>query len=112
MAANLVDMIPNATSTPLTWLVAGALLGRLEYRAPVPATTAGELPLAAGPPERGPPIRPRPALAATRIPAAGQPLAPGRIEAGYTRQTARHDRKAAQSAPADLPRDISGKTPT
>ena len=30
LAANLVDMIPNATSTVLTWLIAGALLGRLE----------------------------------------------------------------------------------
>lgn len=28
--ANLVDLIPNATVTPVTWLVAGALLGRVE----------------------------------------------------------------------------------
>lgn len=32
LAANMVDMIPNATLTPVTLLVAGALLGRLEWR--------------------------------------------------------------------------------
>lgn len=30
LALNLVDMIPNATLTPLTWLCAGAILGRAE----------------------------------------------------------------------------------
>ena len=28
LAANLLDMIPNATLTPLTWLIGGALAGR------------------------------------------------------------------------------------
>lgn len=83
MAANLIDMIPNATSTPLTWLVAGALLGRLEYR--VPVTAAGEVPLAAGPPQ-------------------DLSLASGRVEGAYTRQTRRHDRKSSDAIP--------GKTPT
>ena len=32
LAANLVDLIPNATQTTLTWLWAGALAGRLERR--------------------------------------------------------------------------------
>lgn len=32
LAGNLIDMIPNATLTPVTWLVAGALMGRLEWR--------------------------------------------------------------------------------
>jgi hypothetical protein len=32
LAGNLIDLIPNATSTPLTWLMAGALLGRLELK--------------------------------------------------------------------------------
>lgn len=31
LAANLVDLIPNATLTPVTWLVAGALAGRYAY---------------------------------------------------------------------------------
>jgi hypothetical protein len=30
LAGNLVDLIPNATITPLTWLIAGSLWGRLE----------------------------------------------------------------------------------
>ena len=30
LAANLVDLIPNATITPLTWMIAGAIWGRLE----------------------------------------------------------------------------------
>lgn len=33
LTANLLDLIPNATLTPITWLLGGALLGRLEYRA-------------------------------------------------------------------------------
>ncbi|MGV8988674.1 MAG: hypothetical protein ACOH2H_20615 [Cypionkella sp.] len=33
LAANLIDMIPNATMTPLTWLVAGALAGRCRFAA-------------------------------------------------------------------------------
>jgi len=41
LAINLVDLIPNATLTPITWMIAGALLGvaeraRENYRAPVP----------------------------------------------------------------------------
>lgn len=31
IAANLVDLIPNATLTPVTWLLAGALAGRCAY---------------------------------------------------------------------------------
>ncbi|TYO88749.1 hypothetical protein [Oceanicella actignis] len=30
LAANLIDLIPNASLTPLTWMIAGALAGRLE----------------------------------------------------------------------------------
>lgn len=30
LIANLIDLIPNATITPLTWLVVGALWGRIE----------------------------------------------------------------------------------
>lgn len=32
LAANLVDLLPNAGLTPLSWLLAGSLIGRLEYR--------------------------------------------------------------------------------
>lgn len=39
LAINLIDLIPNATLTPITWMIAGALLGTAErarenYRAP------------------------------------------------------------------------------
>jgi hypothetical protein len=30
LAGNLIDMIPNSGMTPLTWLIVGALFGRLE----------------------------------------------------------------------------------
>lgn len=33
LAANLVDLVPNSSNTPLTWLLAGALWGRLEWQA-------------------------------------------------------------------------------
>lgn len=32
LAANLIDMVPNSSNTPLTWLMAGALWGRLELQ--------------------------------------------------------------------------------
>lgn len=33
MAANLLDLLSNATLTPVTWLIGGALMGRYAYRA-------------------------------------------------------------------------------
>lgn len=30
LTANIIDLIPNATVTPITWMIAGALWGRLE----------------------------------------------------------------------------------
>jgi len=47
LAANLVDLIPNSGLTPLTWLMAGALLGRLELQKI--DTEAGPVPLEAIP---------------------------------------------------------------
>ncbi|MBO9436752.1 hypothetical protein J7394_21295 [Ruegeria sp. R13_0] len=32
MAANLVELIPNATLVPLTWMISGALMGRYAYQ--------------------------------------------------------------------------------
>jgi len=37
LAFNMIDLIPNATLTPLTWLLTGALLGYAEKLARVPA---------------------------------------------------------------------------
>jgi hypothetical protein len=44
LAGNLVDMVPNASSTPLTWLIAGALWGRLELKAAEGAQDTSLLP--------------------------------------------------------------------
>lgn len=41
LVANLVDLIPNSGQTPITWLMAGALLGRVELgRLGAPSETA------------------------------------------------------------------------
>ncbi|MEY1556928.1 hypothetical protein AB3Y40_14965 [Yoonia sp. R2331] len=32
LCANLIDLLPNATMTPLTWLIAGALWGRMDWK--------------------------------------------------------------------------------
>jgi hypothetical protein len=47
---NMVDMLPNATLTPFTWLLAGALLAYAE--APEAAESAAAVPTAAAPPPR------------------------------------------------------------
>lgn len=40
LAANLLDLVPNATLTPLTWLMAGALAGRMRMVGSGTAMTA------------------------------------------------------------------------
>ena len=42
LAANLIDLVPNSSNTPLTWLLAGALWGRLEWR-PAPKSQQQEI---------------------------------------------------------------------
>lgn len=46
LTANMIDLIPNATLTPVTWLLAGALAGRLELGR---VTDAAGAPVPAGP---------------------------------------------------------------
>lgn len=41
LAFNVVELLPNATLTPMTWLIAGALLGHAERLGAVKATAAG-----------------------------------------------------------------------
>lgn len=41
MAVNLLDLLPNATLTPITWMVGGALAGFCLYRAPAEQPTEG-----------------------------------------------------------------------
>lgn len=77
MAANLVDMLLNGTETTLTWLIAGALLGHVEQRAPVAAGAATPT----GPTVSAHPGAPDPAPGWSRGPV-------------YTRQPIRHRRKA------------------
>lgn len=51
LAINLLDMLPNSSLVPITWLIAGALMGRYETgRAPAPAPE--EAPESAPPPRR------------------------------------------------------------
>jgi hypothetical protein len=52
LAVNLFDMLLNATSTPITWLTAGAVLARLERRAGVAAASHSAEPARAAPPRR------------------------------------------------------------
>lgn len=82
LAGNLIDLIPNASITPLSWLLAGALWGRMELgRNESPATAevaaAGQ---ATDRNKRGRPVAARPIR--------DEKPAPG-SKPGYTRQTAR-----------------------
>lgn len=43
LGANMFDMLPNATLTPLTWLMAGALLGYCQSLKPVRAKRSSQL---------------------------------------------------------------------
>lgn len=54
LAANMIDLIPNATLTPITWLIAGALAGRARYDLAAASDPQGaaESPLAQRPAER------------------------------------------------------------
>ncbi|RBO52911.1 hypothetical protein DSD19_12110 [Rhodovulum sp. BSW8] len=91
MVANLSDMIPNSSLTPITWLIAGALSGRLE-QAPASARAAAET--AADPPARGRLARTRgraPSDEGSDIPEDSPPQ-PAMRATPYTRQTTLHSR--------------------
>lgn len=83
LSANLIDLIPNSNVSPLTWLVAGALWGRVE-QTQISASVAPE------PAETGPTppthIRGAPTVASEQASGTG---AGRRVETGYTRQTKR-----------------------
>jgi hypothetical protein len=81
MAANLIDMIPNATLTPITWLVAGALAGRYAYqRAPDEDALAERTPRRSWGPVAAAPqwtaSAPAPGMAPEAVPAAAPAAAP------------------------------------
>lgn len=63
LGVNMVDLLPNATLTPMTWLLSGALLGYVEERRRTPHATAGAgaaEPSGESPPAKGPDPLPRP----------------------------------------------------
>lgn len=77
LTANMIDLLPNAGQSPLTWMMAGALVGRLELRGTEPRETAEAVP-AGRPPVRyardfGPPETPRADRATGRGLGAGRP---------------------------------------
>lgn len=78
LAGGLIDLIPNGTRTPVTWLVAGALVGRLEW-ARKTAAEGPALATAAGPEPALPPAQ----------------ILSGQYSAGYTRQKYLHRRTGA-----------------
>ncbi|MEP4199331.1 MAG: hypothetical protein ABJL99_27205 [Aliishimia sp.] len=49
LAANLIDLLPNSSLSPLTWLMAGAIAGRLELKSEKAPSEADELANAPGP---------------------------------------------------------------
>lgn len=85
LAANLIDLVPNSSNTPLTWLIAGALWGRVELQKAARRQGAAE-PLQPA----GPGYRP----AGTVPPVATPP------QSIYTRQTRRFERKKPRLRPS------------
>ena len=103
LMGNLIDMIPNATLTPITWLVVGALWGQLETirsrstagTDAAAAVVAGRPPAMPGAiPAAGGYARPAPATlpAGQMAQAAAPPSTPPAARQAYTRQTERRHR--------------------
>lgn len=78
LAANMVDMVPNSSNTPLTWLIAGALWGRLELQKAARRQDAANILMPANPSYRR---------------AGRTPLVATHPQSIYTRQGRRIDRK-------------------
>lgn len=87
LVANLIDLLPNAGITPLTWIMAGALMGRLELQT-IQKTSA-----TAADPEQERRLR------YSRATDTAIPAAPPK-GAVYTRKARSEDLDAAQTAPS------------
>jgi hypothetical protein len=86
LAANLVDLIPNSSNTPLTWLLAGALWGRLEWQgASRPSTKAAVVATSRSAYARS--VEPSHSTEPEQTPALSQQQSP------YSRQQTRIERK-------------------
>ncbi len=94
LAGNLADLIPNATITPLTWLMAGAIWGRLELGRDVNASPA-EIPTPEPERARAAYARRAPEPATPEPEQAGQPAPEPAARQRYTRQKARIRRDRA-----------------
>lgn len=102
LAANMLDLIPNSSNTPLTWVIAGAIWGRLELGAISKTQREPAQNAAKGMPSnyhRGlSPVRRK--TKGERPPEMGQDIVPdeesktksGRLSR-YSRQTVDHDQK-------------------
>ncbi len=112
LAGNLIDLIPNASVTPITWILAGALWGRLEVGATDRATEANA-PVVADEPTRAyarstpPEIASRPmathARKATSMHARDKEEARAAPSSLYTRQTKRITRTPPGRPPRRKP---------
>ncbi|MEM7630400.1 MAG: hypothetical protein AAF227_00060 [Pseudomonadota bacterium] len=94
LSANLVDLLPNASISPITWLLAGALLGRVEawrYEATSAAEAVPDLDDTTLRRRRG-----RGAPSPAPLPAGGPPVAEDDVVVAMpsTRQRKRHTRFA------------------
>ncbi|NBE06553.1 hypothetical protein [Paragemmobacter ruber] len=100
LAANLMDLLPNATLTPVTWLLGGAIAGYYLYRAPQeqPEGTAGADPALVRPRRSWGILTDRPpARPATAPQAAVSAAAP--VQAGGSGGPAWHRSPAGPRAP-------------
>jgi hypothetical protein len=106
LAVNMVDLIPNSGISPITWLMAGALAGRLEWRAAAAGAQEREVRAAGPPPGRAAAIpfsrpapdldaRPDPRPARSRLPYARD------LREGERRVRGRDGMKFRRPAPAD-----------
>lgn len=86
MSVNLIDLIPNGTLTPITWLLAGAMLGRAHQKAPALARRPH---YAQRSPRAGPAASPAPAAAVTPRAPAGAAAPPRERAAPPLRSTGR-----------------------
>jgi len=84
LVANLADMIPNSSLTPISWLIAGTLAGRLEQARAPAAAAAG--------PTTDPPARNRPPRLRGGQAAEEEAPLPAMRTTPYTRQTTLHSR--------------------
>ncbi|WP_299964577.1 hypothetical protein [uncultured Roseobacter sp.] len=91
LAGNMIDLIPNSGQTPITWLIAGALWGRLEYKSTDKGDEKGGDP---PPDDRTRDTEPRYARDFGTRPPPRRANGQRAIQARYTRYTGDHQSKS------------------